>query len=1662
MSRLCGQTYPTTLMAGMNSGGSLYPDEWADPVVKPVQLTVWLNDFSVPSWDVKIHFELRNSNGLLLQSNPNGLWQSPINVVPGVPLLLEGNALSDLFNYNNLLFEGISRTTLENNQRLAEGLYVFCFTVVDFKTGRTLSKQVCWQQQLTLLNPPTIVWPTCGSQVNAGTSQNIPFQWQFNGTSPQTATQLVSEITLYEVVGNWADPQSALFNQQVLPIWKSDVLTPTQLLYNGAFPSLEMGKRYVFTVKASDGSNRVRFKNNGLSPPCWFQYGCFLNDTISCIAPHDSAQLTLRTTPTFSWKRPTHAMAQEQLVYEIKIVPVLSGQTATAALTANAPFYDQLYLPTANATVSKTIPVSIWANCVPMQAYAWQITAHACNQKVAVSAPRVFIGPPPLDGILAAGFYCPIIRVAAFDKYTGVLTATCSAEWPVQEQKASFEFAVKQVTVAPLGDNTWQLINGEARGKCPPLTATLQPNSLTNSVSTFVMDSFNLQPTALHLGGQIKTPFTLATKLPAPPLLVFRRNWLVLSPSHHWLSGNALQLLEKDQEYGLKELNDFRLQVAATTSCMVYQNKVSFFYSGCIITPDNVLSASGQRPRFCFTNQSTLELMVDSLKGESCLLNEGIKLALTPLTYTFVGSSASFSNTLQPLKKGVFFDCIELTGEEWPDIKGQWHWRGASKKPLRLLLKDGAYGYIDERGLSLKTAVQWPTDDTTYFNTFLCRAVNLAIDVQGATINSASLKGQLLIPFIDTVNWFSWQCDLDEEGFREGYLDKALSGISFTFNGKGGQEQTVLFVIQQAQFTQRNAIVMNVTANWPWLNTGAMPLSGLMVWGNGDIGFGAPNNTVQLQQAVATKMMGYPFLITHVGCGRTGKVYGFGVSGEAVIDEEMSGELGPPSLHLYSVYGNGKGFLNGDAPADSITSSSATVQTAAQLLHQSNVLFTMPGFNKGDTGVMVVNRPTTTASVQLVASKIVQSLRQLSEFIVKVKPLLKPDALSPAEWRVLAAFSSALESETAWQIQQAGTAQIINFFLNKLVEALADKATQPIRKLADKAVGGIRKTANQYIYEPVKGYTDKVLEACFTHLQRQLIAATNASLEPVIHQVLNEIKTQLTATIYFSVQGAFEKEAIAPLCDFIANAVGARAVNEIRGTVIQATTKLMNNGWKGDLDFGLFAKDALTALQPVSDTVVNSIMRLNATDFVTIGQRIAADIIKDLNWQAIAEEVLAQLLSKGISNALANQLAVLLPQSAGPFVSSALSAIKFDFTNLDQKIKKGELNKVVTADPTNIYIESPAADIRGQLKLFRNDAIYGDCFKANVMVRLKVPKKDNPIECNAAFVSGKTEQASSRFSYWFASLAVSGLNVSVTPVPVIWDGVEGHVFKHMRLSNNQMVPDITNKFGVGCKFYFYDLPTSGKTWLMTAGLDVVFNDKGFNTELAVDASLLNFRKAGSRYVAPGLISGKGTLGYYKDNVSAHFAGNIMAKLNTEPILCMGGQVGFDLESPQKWSFWLGTKSSPIGYKVLCKDNFQHTGYFILRNDGMELQLKKWIQFSAASGWLNVSGVKIKGAVAFATGYELTTALEWEPQFAIKDATFELKAAGSLVLTVDASGVQTVYNVASADFTGNLQLKSQPDMELHGNVTANISVLQYTFNFTTDVNYNLSTQQIIIK
>src|SRR5690606_1166131 len=101
-------------------------------------------------------------------------------------------------------------------------------------------------------------------------------------------------------------------------------------------PNLDLGKRYVFRVQAQDENGFDSFKNDGYSEICWFAYGYPENGVITLTEPEDEFKFTKEDLPYFKWSAPNNLLNGQQVIYNLVITEVQTGQSPEAAMANNA------------------------------------------------------------------------------------------------------------------------------------------------------------------------------------------------------------------------------------------------------------------------------------------------------------------------------------------------------------------------------------------------------------------------------------------------------------------------------------------------------------------------------------------------------------------------------------------------------------------------------------------------------------------------------------------------------------------------------------------------------------------------------------------------------------------------------------------------------------------------------------------------------------------------------------------------------------------------------------------------------------------------------------------------------------------------------------------------------------------------------------------------------------------------------------------------------------------------------------------------------------------------------------------------------------------------------------------------------------------------------
>ncbi len=265
------QTFPVSITTQLSPPFSGYLPDYATAGNDKLKLLVLFNDFSKPSYNVKLKIKI-DGQGITIQSKPF-YFDGPFTLEPGVPTMLEGFDFAGLLNSNNLDFSGITKTQYEQRKVLPEGFYSICVTAYDYTNPNNIivSNVSCAYAMMILSDPPYLNLPSCGSNLQIVNPQQITFNWTpINQGSPNSNNQTDYVLELFEVRPPNANPNNIV---QTLPPIFTETTSLTTFNYGITEPPLINAMQYVWRVRAVDQSGRDLFKNNGYSQICTFTWG---------------------------------------------------------------------------------------------------------------------------------------------------------------------------------------------------------------------------------------------------------------------------------------------------------------------------------------------------------------------------------------------------------------------------------------------------------------------------------------------------------------------------------------------------------------------------------------------------------------------------------------------------------------------------------------------------------------------------------------------------------------------------------------------------------------------------------------------------------------------------------------------------------------------------------------------------------------------------------------------------------------------------------------------------------------------------------------------------------------------------------------------------------------------------------------------------------------------------------------------------------------------------------------------------------------------------------------------------------------------------------------------------------------------------------------------
>ncbi len=268
---ISAQIFPVQTTTQLVAPYSLYLSDYVSPATERLVVTSYLGDVSR---ELNVRFRLRiEGQGIIVETRPEYI-PPPISIQGGVPLRLISADLAGYFDPTNLNFQGISRREYEQRGKLPEGVYQFCFEVLEYNRGVKISNTGCANAWMILNDPPIVNLPRQDEKVRPQSPQNVIMQWTPRHTgSPNSAFTTEYEVRMVEVWPATRNPNDAILTSP--PIFETTTRSTT-VIYGPAETPLELGRRYAFRVQAKSivGVEELDlFKNHGYSEVVSFVYG---------------------------------------------------------------------------------------------------------------------------------------------------------------------------------------------------------------------------------------------------------------------------------------------------------------------------------------------------------------------------------------------------------------------------------------------------------------------------------------------------------------------------------------------------------------------------------------------------------------------------------------------------------------------------------------------------------------------------------------------------------------------------------------------------------------------------------------------------------------------------------------------------------------------------------------------------------------------------------------------------------------------------------------------------------------------------------------------------------------------------------------------------------------------------------------------------------------------------------------------------------------------------------------------------------------------------------------------------------------------------------------------------------------------------------------------
>lgn len=240
------------------------------------KMVIQLQNLTNQSLSIKLIGSMEGDNGILISTDEDYLPPTPITLPPNGFIRVPASKNSrGFFDPDHLNFSGDEelKNQILKDGILPEGNYMVCIQAVDYTTNAPLSDEApsgCTLLPISYPTPTQLLSPECEGILES----DLPFfQWSLpGGNTGRAALQYDLYIIEWLSGSNPEDLiQLAVDYNAGNAIIRRNLVTPTYQ-YQISDPKLREGAPYLWVVKVKDGTNTIRFENEGLSEMCTFTY----------------------------------------------------------------------------------------------------------------------------------------------------------------------------------------------------------------------------------------------------------------------------------------------------------------------------------------------------------------------------------------------------------------------------------------------------------------------------------------------------------------------------------------------------------------------------------------------------------------------------------------------------------------------------------------------------------------------------------------------------------------------------------------------------------------------------------------------------------------------------------------------------------------------------------------------------------------------------------------------------------------------------------------------------------------------------------------------------------------------------------------------------------------------------------------------------------------------------------------------------------------------------------------------------------------------------------------------------------------------------------------------------------------------------------------------